>query len=440
MRIGIFGSGYVGLVTGAAFAQLGHHVVVYDNDVTKIASLRDRRVPFYEPGLAELIERNAERLDFADEPTAAAAARDVVFIAVGTPSAGDGRADLASVCRAARTIAERIDGPTVIVNKSTVPVQTADVVERIVRAAARRTDVRVVSNPEFLREGAAIHDFFHPDRIVLGCDDPWAENVMRALYAPLAAPVVVSDRRSAELIKYAANAFLATRISYINEIAAICEHTGADVDAVIEGIGLDRRIGRDYLEPGLGFGGSCLPKDVRALAATAARVAVEPTLLAAVLRVNETQLERVRSRLSYVLAGLRGRRIALLGLSFKPQTDDLRESPALALAAALAAEGASIAAHDPAATASARALLGDTVAICQDAEDALFGADAMVVATSWPDYARLEPNAVAARMRRRVVFDLRRALDGDAFAAAGFLYLAVGSPDRAYPLDAGATA
>jgi UDPglucose 6-dehydrogenase len=430
MNVGIFGLGYVGLVTGACLAEMGNDVAMYDCDTEKVRLLERGRVPFYEPELPALLQRNRLRLTFTEEPSRAVSGRDVVFIAVGTPSAADGRADLAGVCGAARTIAASIDRPTVVANKSTVPAETADYVERTVRSTTRELGVRVVSNPEFLREGTAVADFLRPDRIVLGCDDPWAENVMRQLYAPLAAPVVVTDRRSAELIKYAANAFLAMKISYINEVAAICERIGGDIASVIEGVGLDRRIGPAYLEPGLGFGGSCLPKDVRALEAMAARVAVEPALLSAILRVNDAQIERAAARLAYVLGGLRGRRIAILGLAFKPGTDDVRESPALALAHTLTSGGAQIVAHDPVAAESPS----------PDVESCVTGSDAFVLATAWPCYRELDPLALGKWMRRRIVFDLRNALDADAFARAGFLYNGVGMPARPYPLEVKAPA
>lgn len=436
MNIGVWGAGYVGLVTGACLGSLGHDVVFYDCDSDKIEALERGRVSFFEPGLSELLEDHRERIDFTTEPAKAARGQDVIFIAVGTPSAQDGRADLAGVYAAARSIAEAVDGPALIVNKSTVPVQTADDVERIVRKHCAHRGCRVVSNPEFLREGCAIEDFMHPDRIVLGCDDPWAEKALRDLYAPLDAPIVVTDRRSAELIKYAANAFLATKISYVNEIAGICERAGANIEAVVHGIGLDSRIGPTYLEPGLGFGGSCLPKDVRALQATANRVAIESPLLDAVLRVNDLQVERVAARLAYVLGGLKGHRVGVLGLTFKPGTSDLRESPALTLLQLLSFGGCEVHAHDPVAASAAESLCAERGAtVHDDVERCLSGADALILATAWPHYRALDPAAVGKLMRRRIAFDVRNALDADAYTRAGFLYNGVGAPARPYPLE-----
>ena len=436
MKIGVWGAGYVGLVTGVCLASLGHDVVFYDCDGEKIEALERGQVPFFEPGLPELLEEHRRRVRFTSQPGKAAQGQEVIFIAVGTPSAQDGRADLAGVYSAARAIAEAVDGPALIVNKSTVPVQTADDVERIVRRHCAQRGCRVVSNPEFLREGCAIEDFMHPDRIVLGCDDPWAEKTLREIYAPLGAPIVVTDRRSAELIKYAANAFLATKISYVNEIAGICERAGADIEAVVQGIGLDRRIGPTYLEPGLGFGGSCLPKDVRALQATAERVAVESPLLDAVLRVNDLQVERLAARLAYVLGGFAGRNVAVLGLTFKPGTSDLRESPALALLRLLRYGGCDVVAHDPIAAEAAAPLCAEHGAsVRDDVESCLYGADAFVLATAWPQYRALDPVAAGKLMRRRIAFDVRNALDAEAYARAGFLYNGVGAPSRPYPLD-----
>ncbi len=345
MTIGTFGAGYVGIVTAACFAELGRSVVLYDVDAAKIETLRAGALPIHEPGLLELVARGvaAGRLRFTTDPREAVAGCAAVFIAVGTPTTDDGHADLAFVHEAAQTIARHLDGPTVIVNKSTVPVETADLVAAIVRARrVARHDAVVVSNPEFLREGSAVADFMQPDRIVLGCDDRHAEALLRELYAPLNAPTIVTDVHTAEMIKYTANAFLAMKISFANEIAAICERVGADVKTVVAAAGADKRIGTAFFGAGLGFGGSCLPKDVDALRRIAEDAAVEPTLLDAVVAVNARQIDRICARIAYLLGGLARRRIGVLGLAFKAQTDDVRESPALALVERLLAAGAEV--------------------------------------------------------------------------------------------------
>jgi UDPglucose 6-dehydrogenase len=429
--IGVFGAGYVGLVTAACFADLGRDVTVYDVDAPRIAELDAGRVPIHEPGLPELIATNvaAGRLRFTGDPAAAVRGKAAVFIAVGTPSGEDGRADLSWVRSAATTIAEHLDGPTVVVNKSTVPVETGDLVDAIVRNVRReRHDIAVVSNPEFLREGSAIADFRHPDRIVIGCSDPAAESVMRELYAPLGAPVLVTDVHTAEMIKYAANAFLATKISFINEIALICERVGADVTTVAAGIGADARIGPGFLRAGLGFGGSCLPKDVNALRRVADGTAVEPLLLNAVFTVNARQIERIAARTAYLLGGLARQTIAVWGLAFKPETDDVRESPAIELAEAFLAAGARVQAHDPVATANARKLLGKRVTFGKDPLAAARGADALVLATEWPVYRDVDPVVLSGVMRRHIVVDARNFLDSDRIVRAGFSYTAVGRP------------
>jgi UDPglucose 6-dehydrogenase len=432
--IGVFGAGYVGLVTAACFAELGRDVTVYDVDPGRIATLGAGRVPIHEPGLPELIARNvaANHLRFTTDPAGAVAGKSVVFIAVGTPPGPDGRADLGSVRAAAATIAEHLDGPTVVVNKSTVPVETGDLVDAIVRGVRRqRHDIAVISNPEFLREGSAIADFMHPDRIVVGCSDPAAEGVMRNLYASFGAPLIITDVHTAEMIKYAANAFLATKISFINEIALICERVGADVTTVAAGIGADARIGPGFLRAGLGFGGSCLPKDVNALRRVAEGTAVEPLLLDAVFAVNTRQIERIAARTAYLLGGLTRQTVAVLGLAFKPQTDDVRESPALTLVEAFLASGARVHVHDPVAAANARVQLGERVTYATDPLAAALSADALVLATEWPQYRDLDPALLAGAMRRRIVVDARNFLDGERYVRAGFSYTAVGRPTHA---------
>ena len=355
MRVAMIGTGYVGLISGACIADFGHEVVCVDKDATKIAALKRGEIPIFEPGLQDLLHSNVKqgRLSFAttlEEPVRAA---DLIFIAVGTPSRrGDGHADLSYVYQAAREIAAAVDGFTVVVTKSTVPVGTGDEVERIIREARPDADVAVVSNPEFLREGAAIHDFKHPDRIVVGTADERARKMVAEIYRPLSlnqAPILYTTRRTAELIKYAANAFLATKITFINEIADLCEKVGADVQEVARGIGLDNRIGSKFLHAGPGFGGSCFPKDVRALIKTAQDHDVSLRILEAVDAVNDTRKRAMARKVSAMFSGaLRGKTVAVLGLTFKPNTDDMREAPSLALITALQDMGARVRAFDPA--------------------------------------------------------------------------------------------
>jgi UDPglucose 6-dehydrogenase len=419
-RIGIFGAGYVGIVTAAGLAELGRSTVLYDTDAAKIALLRRGGLPIYEAGLPELVANGVAsgRLQFTADPSAAVAGCRAVFIAVGTPDVRD----------AAVAIAAHLDGPTVIVNKSTVPVDTGDVVAGIVRDARLTRRAVVVSNPEFLREGSAVSDFFHPDRIVLGCDDSDAEAFLRELYAPLAAPILVTDMRTAEMIKYAANAFLATKISFANEIAAICAGVGADVTTVLAGAGADARIGTEYFGAGLGFGGSCLPKDVRALRDLAAAVAAEPALLEATLEVNRRQVGRVCARIDTLVDHLPARRIGILGLAFKAGTGDVRDSPAIALVEHLLAAGAEVAVHDPIAMDNARASLGTRVTYAP-ADDYLAvadTADALVLATGWDAYRDPDLARLRATMRRPLLVDARNFYDPGHIARAGFRYEGVG--------------
>ncbi len=444
--VGVFGAGYVGIVTAAGLAELGHRTVLCDCDPGKIGALNAGRLPIHEPGLLELVVRGARsgRLTFTTEARAAVAGCNAIFIAVGTPAAVDGRADLSFVREVAASIAVHLDGPTVIVNKSTVPVDTGDLVAAIVRTRRlARHDAVVVSNPEFLREGSAVADFFQPDRIVLGCDDRQAEMLLRDLYAPLNAPIMVTDVHTAEMIKYTANAFLATKVSFANEVAAICERVGADVKTVLAGAGADKRIGASYFAAGLGFGGSCLPKDVRALKHVAEESAVEPALLDAVLEVNARQIVRICARVAYVLGGLERRRIGVLGLAFKANTDDIRESPAIALVERLLAAGASVCVHDPIAMGNARALLGERVeyAATESWHDAAAGADALVLATDWNAYRTLDLAHLRTIMRRRVLVDTRNFYEPQRIANAGFHYDGVGRSARlAVTLTAAATA
>ncbi len=428
-NIAVLGTGYVGLVTGTCFAELGNRVVCCDTDSAKIALLKSGKVPFYEPGLTELLSRNAGagRLSFTLDGAAAVAASEVVFIAVGTPMAADGNADLQYVRQAARTIARSLNGRKVVVNKSTVPVETGDLVAEIVKRERRENHgVFVVSNPEFLREGSAVSDFLAPDRIVIGVSDPDSEQLMRDLYAPLNAPIIVTDVRTAEMIKYTANAFLASKISFINEIARICDAVGADVLDVVQGAGSDRRIGTAFMQPGLGFGGSCLPKDVSALVNLARNHGIVPRLLDSVLQTNAEQIELICARMERKLATLEGRRVGLLGLAFKPNTDDVRDSPALALARALVERGAAVVAHDPVASAPARAVLGEVVAYVNSAYEAANDADAVVVATDWNEYKNADLAILRKVMRGTLIVDARNIWSPQRAQAAGLEYIGVG--------------
>jgi UDPglucose 6-dehydrogenase len=419
-RIGVFGAGYVGLVTAAGLAELGRTTVLYDTDAAKIALLRAGGLPIHEAGLPELVARGVAtgRLEFTNDPSEAVAGCGTVFIAVSTPNVRD----------AAATIAAHLDGPAIIVTKSTVPVDTGNLVAAIVRDARLTRRAVVVSNPEFLREGSAVNDFFHPDRIVIGCDDAEAEAFLRELYAPLGAPLIVTDMRTAEMIKYAANTFLATKISFANEIAALCAATGTDVTAVLAGAGADARIGTAHFGAGLGFGGSCLPKDLRALGDLARANAIEPALLDAVLAINVRQISELCRRIGALVDGLAGRRIGVLGLTFKAGTDDVRESPSIALVEALLAAGAEVTVHDPLAMETARVTLGTrvTYAPAGDWPAAAGAADALVLATAWDAYREPDLARLRAIMRRPLLVDARNFYDPQAIARAGFRYEGIG--------------
>jgi UDPglucose 6-dehydrogenase len=434
MRIAMIGAGYVGLVSGACLADFGHHVVCVDKDAAKIGALKRGEIPIYEPGLQDLVRSNvkAARLSFSNLLTGPVEAADVVFIAVGTPSRrGDGHADLSYVYDAAHAIAAALDGFTVIITKSTVPVGTSDEVERIIREARPDADIAVVSNPEFLREGAAIHDFKHPDRIVVGTDDERAKTVVAEIYRPLSLnqpPILYTARRTAELIKYAANAFLATKISFINEIADLCEKVGADVQDVARGIGLDNRIGSKFLHAGPGFGGSCFPKDVRALIKTAQDYDVPLRILEAVAAVNETRKRAMARKVSALFSGaLRGRTVSVLGLTFKPNTDDMREAPSLALITALQDMGARVRAFDPAGMGQAQELLKN-VTFCENAYECAEMADALVIATEWEQFRALDLERLHDLMACPVVVDLRNIYRPDEMSRHGFAYACVGRP------------
>jgi UDPglucose 6-dehydrogenase len=421
MRVAVFGAGYVGLVTGACLADLGHDVTVRDVVVGKVDALRRGEVPIHEPGLDELLGRNAERLRFTIEVAEAMEGVEVVFVAVGTPPTASGDADLSAVWTVVDEL-PRTDRRIVLAMKSTVPVGTGTAVRH--RLNERGLEhVGYVSNPEFTAEGTAVHDFMHPDRIVIGAFEGADGDVVERLHGGIDAPVVRSDVASAEMIKLAANAALVTRISFINEIANVCEATGADVLTVAQGIGLDHRIGPAFLRAGIGYGGSCFPKDSLALKQLAANSGYSFQLLNAVIEVNELQKRRVVGKLERRLGSLRGKKVALLGLAFKPGTDDMREAPSLVLAARLQAEGAEVSAWDP--VADGRAHL-DGVAVADSALEALDGADAAVVVTEWPELRELDWAAAGGRMRNKLLVDGRNALDPETLRAAGFEYEGIG--------------
>ncbi|HUW37183.1 MAG TPA: UDP-glucose/GDP-mannose dehydrogenase family protein [Rhodocyclaceae bacterium] len=436
MKITVIGTGYVGLVSGTCLAEVGNDVLCVDIDAAKIALLESGGIPIFEPGLAEMVAKNraAGRLSFTTDVAAALSHGSVVFIAVGTPPDEDGSADLQYVLAAARSIGRHIDGYKVIVDKSTVPVGTADrvraaIAEELVRRAVN-VDYSVVSNPEFLKEGAAIEDFMKPDRIVVGADDPRAVELMRQLYAPFQRSherLVVMDVRSAELTKYAANAMLATRISFMNELANLAEKLGADIELVRAGIGADPRIGYQFLYAGCGYGGSCFPKDVRALIKTAHDAGQDLQLLSAVEAANEAQKRVLAAKVVKRFgADLSGRRFALWGLAFKPNTDDMREAPSLVLIEELLVRGASVCAFDPVAMIEARRLLGDRIAFADTPLAALAGADALLVVTEWKEFRSPDFAAIRARLRQPVIFDGRNLYDPEHLAGMGIEYHAIG--------------
>ncbi len=428
MRLSVIGTGYVGLVTAACFADMGHEVVGADRDAERIRLLEAGRSPIYEPGLDDLIARGtrAGRLRFATETADAVRDSDIVFITVGTPSRAAGDADVTDVATVADAIASALPDYRLIVEKSTVPVRTGERIrEQIQLLTQGAVPFDVACNPEFTREGSAIHDFMHPDRIVLGVSNERSERLLRELYAPFDCPVLVTDLATAELIKHASNAFLATKISFINAVAAICERVGADVRQVADGMGYDRRIGRAFLDAGVGYGGSCFPKDVAAFIQIAREAGYEFRLLEEVARVNEGQREALIRQLREALWVLGGRTITVLGLSFKPNTDDVRESPAITIIERLRREGAVVRACDPVAEANARRVLPD-VAYCPDPYEAARGSDALVLLTEWEEFRALDLARLRGLMRRPVLVDGRNALDPRAARAAGFRYAGVG--------------
>ena len=432
MRITMIGSGYVGLVSGACLADFGHEVVCIDKDPAKIAALEEGRMPIYEPGLDALVAENVRqgRLTFSTDLRPAVARAQAVFIAVGTPSRrGDGFADLSYVYAAAREIAEALTGATVVVTKSTVPVGTGDEVERILREARPDLDVGVASNPEFLREGAAIGDFKRPDRIVIGAEDARTAAVMQEVYRPLylnQAPIVVTGRRTAELTKYAANAFLATKITFINEIADLCEQVGANVQEVARGIGLDNRIGAKFLHAGPGYGGSCFPKDTLALVKTAQDYGTPVRIVETVVAVND-QRKRAMARKVIAACGgsVRGKRVALLGLTFKPNTDDMRDAPSLSIIAGLQDAGAQIVAYDPEGTEGARGLTNN-VEYANDPYSCAANAQALVIITEWDAFRALDFDRIKAEMATPLLIDLRNIYRPDDVREKGFSYTSIG--------------
>ena len=437
MRVAMIGTGYVGLVSGACFADFGHEVVCVDKDKSKIDALNHGEIPIYEPGLAELVASNARagRLKFTTSLPEAVKTAEAVFIAVGTPSRrGDGHADLTFVYNAAREIAGALGGFTVVITKSTVPVGTGDEVERVIRETNAKADCAVVSNPEFLREGAAIQDFKHPDRIVVGTEDERARQVMTELYRPLylnRAPVMFTGRRTAELVKYAANAFLATKITFINEIADLAEKVGADVQEIARGIGLDNRIGGKFLHAGPGYGGSCFPKDTVALIKTGLDHGAPLRIVEAVAAVNDARKRAMARKVQGALNGdIRGKTVAVLGLTFKPKTDDMREAPSIPLITALQDMGAKVRAYDPVGMEQAKPMLGN-VTFCDSAYSCAEGASALVIVTEWEEFRALDFARLKSVMAKPLLVDLRNVYRAEEVARHGFAYESVGRASMA---------
>ena len=432
-KICVVGTGYVGLVTGTCFADLGNEVFCLDIDETRIEKLKNGIMPIYEPGLEQLVSQNvkAGRLTFTTDEQLALNEAEFAFIAVGTPSGVDGEADLQYVRAAAEKIADLVNHPIIVVNKSTVPVGTGDWVADIIRKrrSGQPLDFAVVSNPEFLREGSAINDFMFPDRVVLGSVDREAASRVAQLYLSLRCPIMITDLRTAEMIKYASNAFLATKISFINEIATICDELGADVRQVAQGMGMDKRVGSAFLDAGLGWGGSCFPKDVKALAHMAVLHGSNPQLLQAVMDINRNQRRRVVLRLRKALGGLDEKVIGVLGLSFKPNTDDIREAPALEVIHLLEVEGAIVKAYDPQAMELAKQMLPKTV-LCKTPYEVAEGADALILATEWNEFKQLDFERVYDLMRTKIIMDGRNLWDPERMRCLGFTYFGIGRPNN----------
>jgi len=435
VRIAMIGGGYVGLVSGACFAELGNDVAVVEADAAKLASLRDGRIPIYEPGLDTLVADNvrAGRLTFGDDIEAAVAGVEAVFIAVGTPTRrGDGHADLSYVYAAVEQVARVLPGYAVIVTKSTVPVGTGHRIRALLKDVRPDLDVDVASNPEFLREGSAIPDFMRPDRVVIGVETDRAREVLRTLYRPLyliEAPILFTSLETAELIKYAANSFLAMKVTFINEMADLCERAGADVHDLARGIGLDGRIGRKFLHPGPGFGGSCFPKDTLAMVRIAQDYGAPSRLIEAVVSVNDARKASMAARVIAAAGGeVRGKTIAILGLTFKPETDDMRDAPSIPILGRLVEDGATVRAFDPEGMDQARAHLPAGVMYCRDALDAASGADLLIVVTEWNEFRAIDPLRLREAMRGDLVIDLRNLYEPAAMRAAGFRYQSIGRP------------
>lgn len=428
-KICVVGTGYVGIVTGACFADLGNDVVCMDVDETRISRVKQGIMPIYEPGLEQVVAQNvrAGRLTFTTDYREGFKDAEFVFIAVGTPSGVDGEADLQYVRQVAESIADIIDHPVIVINKSTVPVGTGDWVADIIRKRrnGKALEFSVVSNPEFLREGSAIGDFMNPDRVVLGSLNRDAATLVGKLYEPLRCPIMITDLRTAEMIKYASNAFLATRISFINEIACMCEEMGADVEEVARGMGLDKRIGHHFLNAGLGWGGSCFPKDVKALAHMAVLHGTHPQLLQAVMDINRNQRRRAVMKLRKALGGLDDKVIGVLGIAFKPNTDDIRDAPALDMIHLMQNEGAIIRAYDPQAMENARAVL-KKVTLCEGPYQVAEGADAIILATEWNEFKQLDFGRIKASMRGNIILDGRNLWDSETLRSLGFDYYGMG--------------
>ena len=448
MRIAVVGSGYVGLVAGACLADLGHDVILVDNDQSKVAELRNGRVPIHEKFLPELLNRHGgQRLTFSDDLKEAVGLSAAIFVAVGTPPTESGEADLSYVESVAREISCGINDYKVVIEKSTVPVYTSEWVRKIIlRSGTDPKSFDVVSNPEFLREGTAVTDFLFPDRIVIGCDSPRSAEVLREIYAPLTdgsyyrrsdaipqpdralipPPIIVTSTKSAELIKHASNAFLALKISFINAVASVCESVGANVNQVVHGVGTDTRIGPRFLNPGIGYGGSCFPKDVMAFRAVARESGYDFRLLDEVMRINEDQRQRFLRKVRSALWTLRGKNLGVLGLAFKGGTDDIRESPAIFLVQALLQEGCKITVYDPAAMERAQEVLGSSVRYAKSAYEAAREADALLILTEWEEFANLDLDRVRAELKYPIVIDGRNLYDPEVMAAEGFSYYSVG--------------
>lgn len=428
MRIAVIGTGYVGLVTGACFADLGNQVICADVDDDKIRTLKGGGIPIFEPGLAEIVQMNAGmvRLEFTTDVAQAVKNSRIIFIAVGTPQGANGEADLSYVKSVARTVGLTMDGYRLVVNKSTVPVGTGDIVDRIIRESQSGSyDFNVVSNPEFLREGSAVHDFMHPDRVVIGCSDPAAGRMVAELYEPLGVPIIITDVLSAEMIKYTSNAFLALKISFINEIANICDRVGADIREVVAGVGMDWRINPAFFGAGIGFGGSCFPKDTMALIDIAAKADYNFRILRAVADVNSDQPGHFVERITEVVGEMTGKKVAVWGLSFKPNTDDLRESPALKIVSLLKEKGAEVAAYDPVSAEGAKRLM--TWLVTTDSPyDAAAGAEALAVVTDWNMFKEVNLEKLKGLMKRPLIFDGRNVYEPEKVRAAGFEYYGVG--------------